>query len=177
VLTVLIGGARAGKSAQAERIARNSGDDSVTFIATCPRLEGDDELAERIERHRSERPTEWATVEEEIDLAGALDRAGTSTAIIDCLTTWVANMLHHGHSDLDVLREAEDAIAVVRWRDASTVVVTNEVGQGIVPADADTRRYRDLLGRVNQQWVSVADRAYLMVSGRALELHPIEDTS
>ena len=172
--TVIIGGARAGKSAMAERLARGA-DRDVTFIATCPRIEGDEELARRIDRHRADRPAEWVTVEEELDLAGALDRAGDHTVIVDCLTTWIANLLHHGHRDIDVLRDAEDAIAVMRWRSQPTIVVTNEVGQGIVPADADTRRYRDLLGRVNQQWVSTADRAYLMVAGRALELHPIEE--
>ncbi len=171
MLTVIIGGARSGKSALAERLVAR---DDVTFIATCPRIAGDDDLARRIEHHRADRPAHWATVEEELDLAGALDRARDRTAIVDCLTTWVANQLHHGHTEIDVLRESEDAVAVVRWRAEPTIVVTNEVGQGIVPADADTRGYRDLLGRVNQQWVGAADRAVLMVAGRALSLQPID---
>jgi adenosylcobinamide kinase/adenosylcobinamide-phosphate guanylyltransferase len=176
MLTVLIGGARAGKTAQAERLVRTA-DVPVSYIATCPRIDGDDDLAARIERHRDDRPTEWNTVEEELHLADALGAAGTTAVIIDCLTTWVSNLVYAGKTDLDVLGESERSIAVVRGRAAPTVVVTNEVGQGIVPADAETRRYRDLLGRVNQQWVSAADHAYLMVAGRALDLRPIDELS
>jgi adenosyl cobinamide kinase/adenosyl cobinamide phosphate guanylyltransferase len=144
-------------------------------IATAPRIEGDDDLDARIERHRADRPTEWVTIEEQLDLAGALERAGDAFAVVDCLTTWVGNMVHHGRSETDVIAACDAAIAVVTGRAATTVVVTNEVGMGIVPADELSRHYRDLLGRVNQKWVAVADRAMLMVAGRALPLHDPEE--
>lgn len=178
VLTVLLGGARSGKSSLAERLARRAEEETrqgVVFIATCPRIDGDDDLDERIRRHRVERPRGWTTIEEELDLAGALRTAAARPVVIDCLTTWVGNLLHHGRSEVDVLGASEAAITEVRARPAQTIVVTNEVGAGIIPADAATRTYRDALGRVNQQWVSAADRAQLLVAGRAIDLRPADD--
>lgn len=173
MLTVLLGGARSGKSALAERLARRAGDD-VCFVATCPSIDGDADLADRIRRHRAERPPTWTTIEEEVDLAAAIRAAGGRALVVDCLTTWVGNLVHHGRTQAEVLGASEAAIAEVRARRATTIVVTNEVGAGIVPADPDTRAYRDALGRVNQQWVSAADRALLLVAGRAVDLRPPE---
>ncbi len=178
MLTVLLGGARSGKSSLAERLARRAADEldeSVVFVATCPHIDGDDDLDERIRRHRAERPHEWTTIEEELDLAGALRAAARRPVVIDCLTTWVGNLLHHGCTEVEVLSVSEAAIAEVRARATPTIVVTNEVGAGIVPADAATRAYRDALGRVNQQWVSAADRALLLVAGRAVDLRPPDE--
>lgn len=174
MLTVLLGGARSGKSSLAERLASEAGT-SVTYLATCPRIDGDDELAARIEHHAAARPPKWSTIEEERDLADAISRAGDSTLIVDCLTTWVSTLLHDGLTELDVLSASEAAIEVTRTRTLHTIVVSNEVGLGIVPIDAGVREYRDALGRVHQQWVSVADRALLMVAGRAIELQHPED--
>jgi adenosyl cobinamide kinase/adenosyl cobinamide phosphate guanylyltransferase len=174
VLTVLLGGARSGKSSLAERLAADGGG-SVTYLATCPRIDGDDELADRIARHRSDRPTTWTTVEEERDIAGAIDRTRDATLIVDCLTTWVSNLQFGGCSEHEILRRSEAAVDAVHRRRGRTIVISNEVGLGIVPAEASVRHYRDLLGRVNQQWVSAADRALLLVAGRALPLHDVDD--
>ena len=169
MLTVLLGGARSGKSTAALRSAeRASG--RVCFIATSPRIDGDDDLDARIDAHRDERPPEWATIEAELDVADALRDAGDAFVVLDCLTVWVSNLMHHGRSDDEILAASTEALRVASARTADTTVVTNEVGLGIVPADAMTRRYRDLLGRVNQQWVETSDEAVLLIAGRALPL-------
>ena len=171
MLVVLIGGARSGKSAYAEALGRRH-DGPVAYIATAPRIDGDADLDARIARHRADRPDGWSTIEHELDLAGALGAAGDAFAIVDCLTTWTGNLQHHGRTEAEALAASDAAITVATGRrPATTVVVTNEVGMGIVPADALSRDYRDLLGRVNQRWVAAADRAMLMVAGRALPLH------
>jgi adenosylcobinamide kinase/adenosylcobinamide-phosphate guanylyltransferase len=172
-LTVLLGGARAGKTTFAERLAAASGGD-VTYLATCPRIDGDVELAGRIERHRADRPASWTTVEEEVDLAGAIT-GSSGLIVIDCLTTWVANLMHGGHDEAAVLAASDRAIDAVLGRDEPTVVVSNEVGLGVVPATELGREYRDVLGRVNQRWVAASDRTLLIVAGRALPLDRPED--
>jgi len=168
MLTFLVGGARSGKSALAERLAHRS-EHPVVYVATAPRIAGDDDLDERIRRHRADRPADWTTIEEELDLAAAIDAAGDALVVVDCLTVWVGNLVHHGRDDADVLDASERALAAALRR-VDAVVVANEVGFGIVPGDGLSRRYRDLLGRVNQQWAAAADRALLLVAGRALRL-------
>jgi adenosylcobinamide kinase / adenosylcobinamide-phosphate guanylyltransferase len=169
MLTVLLGGARSGKSALAVEIASRAGG-TVTYVATSPMIEGDDDLSQRIARHRSERPSTWPTIEEELDLAAAIARVGTAVAIVDCLTVWAGNMLHHGRDERAILEASDAAIALVTDRALAAVVVSNEVGLGIVPVNELARDYRDVLGRVNQRWVAAADQALFMVAGRALPL-------
>jgi adenosyl cobinamide kinase/adenosyl cobinamide phosphate guanylyltransferase len=169
MLTVLLGGARSGKSTAALRIAERSAA-AVCFVATSPRIAGDDDLDRRIEAHRAERPNTWRTIEAELDLATAIVGAGTAHTVVDCLTVWLGNLAHHGRTDEEILAASTAALAAATGRMADTTVVTNEVGLGIVPADATTRHYRDLLGRINQQWVGASDRALLLVAGRALPL-------
>jgi adenosylcobinamide kinase / adenosylcobinamide-phosphate guanylyltransferase len=170
MLTVLLGGARSGKSALAVEIATRGGN-AVTYLATSPTIPGDDDLAGRIARHRAERPSTWTTIEEQLDLAGAVARVATPVVIVDCLTVWAGSMLHHGHDERAVVDASAAAIAVVADRELVAVVVSNEVGLGIVPVNELARQYRDVLGRVNQQWVASADHALLMVAGRALPLY------
>jgi len=165
-LTLLVGGARSGKSALAVRLAAASGA-PVTFVATA--TAGDAEMAHRIARHRAERPAGWATIEEPVDLPGTLDRApDDGCLVIDCLTLWVANMLHRG--DGEIVQAAGRAAGAAAHRPGLTIVVSNDVGSGIVPADPATRRYRDLMGRVNATWAAAATDAYLVVAGRTLRL-------
>jgi adenosylcobinamide kinase/adenosylcobinamide-phosphate guanylyltransferase len=167
-LTLLLGGARSGKSALAARLAgRWPG--PVTVVATGQA--GDAEMAERIRRHRAERPGHWATVEEPLALEAALAGAPeASFVVLDCLTLWVANLLERGLDDGRVLERARAAAAAAADRAAPTVTVSNEVGSGIVPADALARRYRDLLGLVNAVWADAADQTLLLVAGRAVPL-------
>lgn len=169
MLTVLLGGARSGKSSAALRLAHAVGGD-VCFVATSPHIEGDDELDNRIAKHRAERPATWTTIETETDLAGAIAAAGDACVVVDCLTVWLGNLLHHGLDDRAVGVASETAIEAATRRSARSIVVTNEVGSGIVPADAGSRRYRDLLGDVNQRWVAASDDAHFVVAGRAFSL-------
>jgi adenosylcobinamide kinase / adenosylcobinamide-phosphate guanylyltransferase len=167
-LTLLLGGARSGKSALAVRLAGGWAG-PVAFVATAEAR--DPEMAERIARHRAARPGGWATVEAPRELEAALDRVPADAfVVLDCLTLWVANLLEAGLPDGEVERRAAAAAANAAARAAPTVAVSNEVGWGIVPAEPPTRRYRDLLGRVNSTWAAAAEVALLLVAGRALPL-------
>jgi adenosylcobinamide kinase / adenosylcobinamide-phosphate guanylyltransferase len=166
-LVVLVGGARSGKSELALRLTERV-DAPVVFVATGEA--GDEEMANRIERHRQERPPSWATVEEPVELAQVL--AGipaTSTVIVDCLSLWVSNLIETTPAhEIEAAAAAAAELAAARAR--LTIAVTNEVGLGIVPANALARTYRDVLGRVNAGWVAAAAEAYFVVAGRALTL-------
>jgi adenosylcobinamide kinase / adenosylcobinamide-phosphate guanylyltransferase len=162
-LTLLLGGARSGKSKLAVRTAEDWGG-PVTFIATG--TAGDEEMATRIDRHRAERPAGWATREEPIELVEALRRAEPDAfVIVDCLSLWVSNLFEAGWED-----DAVEGAALAVERDSPTVVVTNEVGLGIVPATPLGRRYRDVLGRVNAVFAAQAEEAVFVVAGRRLRL-------
>ncbi|MGH2970694.1 MAG: bifunctional adenosylcobinamide kinase/adenosylcobinamide-phosphate guanylyltransferase [Gaiellaceae bacterium] len=152
-LVVLVGGARSGKSLLAVERAQAEGK-PVTFVATGEA--GDEEMAERIARHRAERPAGWTTIEEPLDLERALASVPAGdTVVIDCLSLWIAN---------------GGAGTVPAPRAGLTIAVTNEVGLGIVPDNALARSYRDELGRVNTEWVEAADEAYFVVAGKTLSL-------
>ena len=164
-LTFLLGGARSGKSTLATQLATRA-NGSVTLIATAEAR--DEEMMERIERHRSERPQGWETVEEPLELEAALALVPEDqVVVVDCISLWVANLLECGEN-----AEGRNAAAVevARKRPAATIVVSNEVGLGVVPVSELGRRYRDVLGRVNAQWAAAADEAALVVAGRMLRL-------
>jgi adenosyl cobinamide kinase/adenosyl cobinamide phosphate guanylyltransferase len=157
-LVFLLGGARSGKSRLAVRLAGESGL-PVVFVATGEAR--DDEMTERIARHRAERPASWTTVEEPLELHAAVDSApADACVVVDCLSLWVANVL-------EARREPDLRVPA---RAAPTVAVSNEVGLGIVPATPLGREYRDVLGRVNAAWAAAADEAYFVVAGKALRL-------
>ena len=169
-LTVLSGGARSGKSAAAVAAAAAAGA-PVTFIATAE--PGDDEMAGRIARHRARRPAHWTTLEATHDLARAVAAVDPAdTIIIDCLAIWAANrMLREPRpTDADIEEEAARLARQLAQRPGQALVVTNEVGSGVVPATPMGREFRDLLGSVNQAVVRAADAAYLVVAGRLLPL-------
>ena|SRR5437763_3977192 len=171
-LVLLTGGARSGKSRLAVELARRQRR-PVTVVVTAE--EGDDEMAERIRRHREERPPEWTTVEEPIDLQAALSNAPPDDfVVVDCLTVWVANLLGRELPDEEVDRRARKAAAIAAGRGAGVVAVTNEVGSAVVPDNPLGRRYRDVLGAVNTAWAAAADRVGLAVAGRLLALPAAE---
>ncbi len=176
-LTVVLGGARSGKSSFAVRLGQQAAASGrgIAFIATSPRIPGDDDLDARIAAHRSERPSTWLTIEEEVDLPGAVGRVESSAlVIVDCVTVWVSNLMHRDVSENDVLAAANDVLVALRSRSGPSLLISNEVGMGIVPMNALARSYRDMLGRVNQQFVAASDKALLMVAGRALPLVDFE---
>ena len=168
-MTLLLGGVASGKSRTATALAAGTGR-RVTLIATAEAL--DDEMVERIARHRAQRPDTWTVVEEPLALTAAIERvAAPDVLIVDCLTVWVSNLLGDGApSDDQVLALAAAAAKASAGRDAPTIVVSNEVGAGIVPTNALARRYRDLLGRVNATFADEAGNVALMVAGRAVKL-------
>jgi adenosylcobinamide kinase/adenosylcobinamide-phosphate guanylyltransferase len=167
-LTFLLGGARSGKSSLAIGLAREWRG-PVTFIATAEA--GDDEMAERIRLHRVERPAEWTTVEAQLDVRSAVETAPEEAAILlDCLSLWVANLLTRGDEAAEIEAENDALSALAAARRALTVVVSNEVGLGVVPPTELGRLYRDVLGRVNARWAAEAEHAAFVVAGRSLPL-------
>ncbi|HEX6551914.1 MAG TPA: bifunctional adenosylcobinamide kinase/adenosylcobinamide-phosphate guanylyltransferase [Ktedonobacteraceae bacterium] len=194
-LILILGGARSGKSAFAERLAASS-ERSVTFIATA--TAGDDEMRERIARHRASRPKGWYTLEEPLDLASAVRRASelADVLLLDCVTLWLGNVLlqesgqHEKDDEEDVefhttgrlfneraLKECEALLTVVKSLSPgkTLIVVTNEVGLGIVPAYPLGRLYRDTLGYINQRLAQAADRVYLMMAGMAVDIKRLHE--
>ncbi len=171
-LVLVTGGARSGKSALAERLARAAG--RVLFVATAEA--GDEEMEARIEAHKAARPETWDTAEEPLHLVNVLAEKAASydLVLIDCLTLWVSNLLLSKPDEPDqerrILGTAEKLLATYEAGRATWVVVSNEVGLGVVPPTELGRQYRDLLGRVNQLLARKADRVYLAVAGLSLEL-------
>jgi adenosylcobinamide kinase/adenosylcobinamide-phosphate guanylyltransferase len=167
-LTLILGGARSGKSAFAERMAHESGLD-LLYLATAQAH--DDEMTERIARHRRRRDPAWATVEEPLALADTLRREMRPgrLVLVDCLTLWLSNLLHAGK---DVAAERDRMVEGLRGRAGPVLLVSNEVGQGIVPANALARRFVDEAGLLHQAVAAVAHRVVLLVAGLALELKP-----
>jgi adenosylcobinamide kinase / adenosylcobinamide-phosphate guanylyltransferase len=171
-LSLLLGGARSGKSTLAVRRARATGL-PVVFVATAEAL--DAEMRERVERHRAERDPGWTTVESPLDLAAPLAEADAGACVVvDCLSLWAANLLQRGAGEDELARLATEAATLAAGRAAPTIAVSNEVGLGVVPAYELGRRYRDALGRVNAAWGERASDAALVVAGLTLALREAE---
>ncbi len=167
-LTLVLGGARSGKSRYAESLIA-AGPPPWLYVATAEA--GDAEMAKRIAAHRARRDEGWRTVEAPHDLAGALRAAPREVAVlVDCLTLWLSNRLL-AEADLDQeIAALESALAN---RDGVVVLVANEVGSGIVPDNALARRFRDLQGTLNQRMAARASRVVLMVAGLPLQVKGI----
>lgn len=168
-ITFIIGGARSGKSACVVRMGRQV-KGKVAFIATCSPL--DDEMKKRVRLHRKSRPEHWRTFEELTDLAPLLARISGSfdCVIIDCLTLLVSNSLLEGSSERTVLARLKKALAVLKKSPADAIIVSNEVGLGIVPENKLARDFRDTAGRVNQLAAEHADEVLFMAAGLAMKL-------
>lgn len=191
-VTLILGGARSGKSAWAEQLASQS-DQDVVFLATA--TPGDAEMARRIAAHRVVRPPTWRTIESPIELGSAVREHAHpgDLVLIDCLTLWVSNVVlarigTSGDPDAMSGQEwqaieanlragAEGLIDTARSIDVSLILVSNEVGMGIVPAYPLGRHYRDLLGQVNRAVASQADSVILMIAGLPVDLRRLATLS
>lgn len=169
---LILGGARSGKSRLAESLIEKVAG-PVTVIATAEA--GDEEMRLRIIAHRETRPSDWSVIEEPLALLDALNTASPAEAvIIDCLTLWVSNLAGESLGDVEIERRAVAAAKQAAARPGITVVVSNEVGSGIVPINALARRYRDLLGRVNTIWADLSEEVFLTVAGGVVPVQPLE---
>ena len=179
-LIFILGGARSGKSGFAQQLAQACSDEEhrpVVYIATAEA--GDEHMRQRIERHRRDRPLVWETVEAPQNVAAAIEAAGDSAAaiIVDCLTLLISNLLLAGGEDFSedeaqvafkeeaVLDDVETLIRAARKANALVIVVSNEVGMGIVPLTKLGRIFRDIAGRANQALAQAADEVYVMWAG------------
>jgi adenosylcobinamide kinase / adenosylcobinamide-phosphate guanylyltransferase len=170
-VTLITGGTRSGKSAHAILLA--SAAPAVArryFIATAEAL--DDEMRARIAHHQANRPTTFITVEEPVELPIAISRLGgcADIAVLDCLTLWVSNLIGNGLDDDAILVEADALAETLRGASFPVIVVTDEVGWGIVPDNPIARRFRDLLAWTNQKVAQIADQVFLMAAGYPLRL-------
>ncbi|MEM1086456.1 MAG: bifunctional adenosylcobinamide kinase/adenosylcobinamide-phosphate guanylyltransferase [Pseudomonadota bacterium] len=162
----ILGGARSGKSRRALSLAETLGERRV-FVATAEAW--DDEMADRIERHRSEREVGWSTVEAPLDLVNALSVVASRGAVclVDCLTLWLSNLMHH---ERDVEAESARLVEAIRTMPVPIILVSNEVGLGLVPETPLGRAFRDAQGRLNQAVASVCDRVEFVAAGLPLVL-------
>jgi adenosylcobinamide kinase/adenosylcobinamide-phosphate guanylyltransferase len=168
---LITGGARSGKSRHAEaRLRELAPDGPRHYFATLEPL--DEEMRLRIERHRAHRGEGWCTVEVPLDLPGALRRelATGGAALVDCVTLWLSNRMLAGASDDELGADVDQIVAAVRAHAATVVMVTNEVGAGIVPDNALARRFRDVAGLANQRLAAAADEVVLVTCGLPLRL-------
>jgi adenosylcobinamide kinase/adenosylcobinamide-phosphate guanylyltransferase len=171
---LILGGVRSGKSRHAGEIARAAGC-AVTVIATGTAQ--DQEMMERIELHRAQRPKEWSVVEEPVRLASALAAAASPSriVIVDCLTLWLTNLLC-GEDPGALQRESTQLLELLPLLPGDCVLVSNEVGLGIIPANALARRFADEAGTLHQQLAALCDRVIFMAAGLPLRLKGPERT-
>ncbi len=174
-VTLVLGGVRSGKSRYALQLAARA--QRVTFLATAERRE-DEEMQRKIERHRAERPQHWTTIEEPLDLAGAIGSVSNrDLLLIDCLTLFAGKLLDVYSGDSAAIAASVDGLcAALEAASCAVILVSNEVGSGVVPAFELGRRYRDLLGEINQRVAEIANHVVLMVAGLPLTLKEPDGT-
>jgi adenosylcobinamide kinase / adenosylcobinamide-phosphate guanylyltransferase len=168
-ITLVLGGARSGKSRFAQKLAALHS--PVAFVATA--LPSDEEMKRKIERHQADRPAEWVTIEEPLLLDTVLQERAPRfpLLLVDCLTLYTSNLMTAEKNDPEaVLLRADRLCATLRSIESSVVLVSNEVGSGVVPAYPNGRLFRDLLGELNQRVAAAADNVVLMVAGLPLLL-------
>jgi len=167
-IILILGGARSGKSTHALRLAKKQ--KKVVFIATCQGL--DKEMRQRIKLHKEARPKHWQTFEEAKELGALLNKIGNSfdCIIIDCLTLLVSNLILNGEKEKDIFNKCTALLAQLEKKKAKVIIVSNEVGLGIVPVSKLGRNFRDIAGKVNQIVANKADQVLFMVAGLPLDI-------
>jgi adenosyl cobinamide kinase/adenosyl cobinamide phosphate guanylyltransferase len=172
MLTLVLGGARSGKSRYAQSLCTG---DAVVYVATATIADGDAEMAERIARHRRERPATWTTIEAPVRVPEAVRAvAENASVVVDCVTIWVSNLLEHHDGSTRLEREAQVLSAVAELCELAktrlVIAVSNDVGSGIVPMHPVGREFRDLQGVVNQRLAREAATVVLIIAGLPLKL-------
>ena len=171
-LLFIVGGASSGKSGVALQLAAEGMGKTArrAFVATGEGL--DEEMAMKIARHRQSRSSAWETAEVPLDLRAWFEEQGHAyrVIVVDCLTMWLSNQCERGAKDKDIIDETKTLLRAIRRSDARVVLVSNELGMGLVPADRQSRRFRELAGEVNRLVAEAADDAYFVVSGMPLPL-------
>lgn len=168
-MTLVLGGARSGKSRYAQQLAAHAA--KVTFLATAQPT--DEEMRRKIERHRHERPASWLTVEVPVELDAAIREhaAESDLLLVDCLTFYAANIMSHERENNDLMRQRVDRLCeALTAASVPIVLVSNEVGSGVVPAFHTGVVFRDLLGEINQRVAQIADNVLLLFAGLPLAL-------
>jgi adenosylcobinamide kinase/adenosylcobinamide-phosphate guanylyltransferase len=174
-ITLVLGGVRSGKSRYALQLAQRA--KHVTFIATAE-VRDDDEMRLKIRRHRDERPSHWVTIEEPVELSDAIGRAAVDCemVVVDCLTLFAANLLEVVPEEPEEIQARIKALCnALRSASCPIVLVSNEVGSGVVPDYALGRRFRDLAGEINQRVAAAADDVVLMIAGVPLVLKGVPE--
>jgi adenosylcobinamide kinase / adenosylcobinamide-phosphate guanylyltransferase len=183
-LTLILGGARSGKSSFAEKVAWEKGGSSVIYLATSEI--GDEEMEDRVRIHRQNRPSVWKTLEEPYQISKVLATLPAGQLVLlDCITLFVSNMLLQGkdvpggqefdvsNKEAGVMQEIEKFIAICYSNELNLVIVSNEVGQGLVPTYQLGRQFRDIMGRANQILARAADEVYFCIAGLPVEIKEI----
>jgi len=169
-LILITGGARSGKSRFAQKLADGIKGRKV-FLATAQAW--DEEMESRIEMHRKERPSGWDTIEEAQYLTSAIKNCEGryEVVLIDCLTMWISNLLaHNSFNQSDILKEVKTLLTNCKAIPSTVIIISNEVGWGIVPANRLSRLFRDIVGKAHQEIASIADEVYLVAAGIPLKL-------
>jgi len=162
MINFVLGGARSGKSAYAESVANTSGCELI-YIATASA--GDSEMSERIKKHKERRGVNWQTIEEEIDISAIIQQQETSNQkliLVDCLTLWLSNLLHY---NLDIGEETQKLLCALKKTTAEIILVSNEVGQGIIPDNVLARKFVDEAGILHQKIAAISDNVIFVTAG------------
>lgn len=169
----VLGGSRCGKSARAETIASEvSAGQPVIFVATCRTGDLDPEMQKRIDLHREARPPTWLTVEDEFNLTDIASRYPGKTILIDCLTLYVSHWMEHDLTSETIIERLDHGLSAFARHDARVIIVSNDVGYGVVPAEGMVRAYRDLVGTANQRVASRADIVEQVIAGIPMRIKP-----
>lgn len=182
MIRLIMGGTRSGKSSFAERIANSIGGSDVIYLATAEIR--DEEMKKRVKRHRQDRPASWQTIEEPYQVSKVLENVPRkSVVLLDCITVLISNLLLRGEAvdkdqndfkiegkEIDILSELESVIKAAQENKLELIMVTNEVGLGLVPTYKLGREYRDISGKANHYLAQKADEVYLLSAGLAIEI-------
>lgn len=170
-LSFILGGSRSGKSARAESLAAKiAGDEAVIYVATCRASGLDDEMQARIHQHQRSRPEHWITEEDQFDLIQLAEKHTGKTILIDCLTLWLSHCSETDGEAQITLNRLEQGLKSFKNNNTRLIIVSNELGGGLIPVDSASRAYRDLVGSANQLVAKQADLVELVVAGIPLPI-------